>query len=105
MDVTSCSVGEALPPCQDPPRLMITKIVCENFKSYAGVKMLGPFHKVRMYMYVRDMGGASAGPGQLYWQGAADAACSCCDSRARLGAFRGPYLLTGIHLVAKRGKN
>lgn len=28
------------------PRLMITKIVCENFKSYAGVKELGPFHKV-----------------------------------------------------------
>ena len=31
----------------DPePRLMISKIVCENFKSYAGVKELGPFHKV-----------------------------------------------------------
>lgn len=29
------------------PRLMITKIVCENFKSYAGVKELGPFHKVQ----------------------------------------------------------
>ena len=28
-------------------RLMITNIVCENFKSYAGVKNLGPFHKVR----------------------------------------------------------
>lgn len=28
------------------PRLMISKIVCENFKSYAGVKELGPFHKV-----------------------------------------------------------
>ena len=28
-------------------RLMISKIVCENFKSYAGVKELGPFHKVR----------------------------------------------------------
>lgn len=27
-------------------RLMIAKIVCENFKSYAGVKELGPFHKV-----------------------------------------------------------
>ena len=30
----------------DIHRLMITKIVCENFKSYAGVKELGPFHKV-----------------------------------------------------------
>jgi len=28
------------------PRLMITKIVNENFKSYAGVRELGPFHKV-----------------------------------------------------------
>ncbi len=27
-------------------RLMISKIVCENFKSYAGRKELGPFHKV-----------------------------------------------------------
>ncbi|KAL3847105.1 hypothetical protein ACJMK2_018035 [Sinanodonta woodiana] len=27
------------------PRLMITHIVNENFKSYAGVKTLGPFHK------------------------------------------------------------
>lgn len=30
-----------------PPRLMITKIVCKNFKSYAGEKVLGPFHKVK----------------------------------------------------------
>ena len=29
------------------PRLMIPKIVIENFKSYAGVQVLGPFHKVR----------------------------------------------------------
>lgn len=27
-------------------RLMITNIVNENFKSYAGKKELGPFHKV-----------------------------------------------------------
>ncbi len=31
---------------EDPKRLIISKIVCENFKSYAGVKELGPFHKV-----------------------------------------------------------
>ena len=30
----------------EQPRLMISKIVCTNFKSYAGVKELGPFHKV-----------------------------------------------------------
>ena len=28
------------------PRLIITHIVNENFKSYAGKKILGPFHKV-----------------------------------------------------------
>lgn len=28
-----------------PPRLIITKMVLENFKSYAGTKTIGPFHK------------------------------------------------------------
>lgn len=28
------------------PRLIITEIVNENFKSYAGQQILGPFHKV-----------------------------------------------------------
>lgn len=28
------------------PRLIITRIVNENFKSYAGQQILGPFHKV-----------------------------------------------------------
>lgn len=28
------------------PRLIITHIVNDNFKSYAGVQTLGPFHKV-----------------------------------------------------------
>lgn len=32
-------------------RLMITKIVNENFKSYAGTQELGPFHKVRLNRY------------------------------------------------------
>ena len=37
------------------PRLMITKILNENFKSYAGVKELGPFHKVHdiNQLYIR----------------------------------------------------
>lgn len=30
----------------DGPRLIITDIVNENFKSYAGTERLGPFHKV-----------------------------------------------------------
>lgn len=32
------------------PRLIITHIVNENFKSYAGVQTLGPFHKVNKNM-------------------------------------------------------
>ncbi|XP_038051306.1 structural maintenance of chromosomes protein 4-like [Patiria miniata] len=32
-------------PSPDEPRLMISKIVTENFKSYAGKISLGPFHK------------------------------------------------------------
>ena len=37
------------PPTTDgsTARLMITKIVNENFKSYAGIQELGPFHKVK----------------------------------------------------------
>lgn len=31
----------------DGPRLMITHITNENFKSYAGIQELGPFHKVK----------------------------------------------------------
>jgi len=29
-------------------RLVIEKIVMENFKSYAGVREIGPFHKVSL---------------------------------------------------------
>lgn len=29
------------------PRLVIREMVLENFKSYAGVQRVGPFHKVR----------------------------------------------------------
>lgn len=28
-----------------PPRLMIHEVELENFKSYAGIKKIGPFHK------------------------------------------------------------
>lgn len=30
---------------ETPPRPIITKMVLENFKSYAGIKEIGPFHK------------------------------------------------------------
>ena len=35
-------------------RLMITKIVNENFKSYAGTQELGPFHKVNLFLLSWD---------------------------------------------------
>lgn len=31
---------------QTGPRLVVTHITNENFKSYAGIQILGPFHKV-----------------------------------------------------------
>lgn len=34
------------------PRLIITRIVNENFKSYAGQQILGPFHKV-IFLIIR----------------------------------------------------
>lgn len=46
------SLGQGAPasqgrvPQQPPARLMITKMELENFKSYAGEKEIGPFHKV-----------------------------------------------------------
>ena len=29
-------------------RMIISKIVCKNFKSYAGVREIGPLHKVTL---------------------------------------------------------
>lgn len=38
----------AAPPTgQQESRLVISKMVLENFKSYYGVKTIGPMHKVR----------------------------------------------------------
>jgi hypothetical protein len=33
-------------PAAIPKRLIITHMTLENFKSYAGVQHIGPFHKV-----------------------------------------------------------
>ena len=43
---TSSRGSVSKPPAPDEPRLMISKIVTDNFKSYAGKISLGPFHKV-----------------------------------------------------------
>lgn len=32
-----------------PSRLIISEMVLENFKSYAGEQRVGPFHKVRLF--------------------------------------------------------
>ena len=53
--IVSCRMASIAPSSEDADRtvvldsdrrLMITKIVNENFKSYAGKQELGPFHKV-----------------------------------------------------------
>jgi len=38
----------------DGPRLMITHIDNENFKSYAGKTTLGPFHKVTIFLILLE---------------------------------------------------
>lgn len=38
-------VVENVPLSKGPSRLIITKMILENFKSYGGVKEIGPFHK------------------------------------------------------------
>ena len=41
MTDADATMGDAQP----ASRLMITKMVLENFKSYGGVREIGPFHK------------------------------------------------------------
>lgn len=51
MDASVAQDAVDSPAAEAEPRLLIIKIVCENFKSYAGVKELGPFHKVQNYLW------------------------------------------------------
>ena len=37
-------------------RLVITHMELENFKSYAGVQRIGPFHKVCLFFARRPLG-------------------------------------------------
>lgn len=37
---------------ENGPRLVIYKIVNENFKSYAGIQAMGPFHKVNFLLFL-----------------------------------------------------
>lgn len=39
--------GASAPDAAPGRRLMIREMVLENFKSYAGVQRVGPFHKAR----------------------------------------------------------
>ncbi|XP_071494646.1 structural maintenance of chromosomes protein 4-like [Diadema antillarum] len=45
MEASESLPQEPSPATASQPRLMITQIVTENFKSYAGKVVLGPFHK------------------------------------------------------------
>lgn len=42
------NVNMAAAPPKPTQRLIIKKMVLENFKSYAGTVEIGPFHKVRL---------------------------------------------------------
>lgn len=42
---SSASAADAAAAPASRPRLMILKMIIENFKSYGGVKEIGPFHK------------------------------------------------------------
>src|SRR5690606_14625491 len=51
--MAAIAASQVKPRSQKPtgpvPRLMITHMELENFKSYAGKISIGPFHKVRRY--------------------------------------------------------
>jgi hypothetical protein len=42
------SAGQNAAPVRPSTRLIIKEMVLENFKSYAGTQLIGPFHKVRL---------------------------------------------------------
>jgi structural maintenance of chromosome 4 len=37
------------------PRLIMKKMVLNNFKSYAGRQVIGPFHKVKTMIYIKKL--------------------------------------------------
>ena len=88
--------GEAATPSRK--RLVIKEMVLENFKSYAGVQRIGPFHKARTSPVVVPPTTARPRPrspahatGQylLQWRcPPAEAALGCCRAASKaLGAF------------------
>ena len=56
-DASSSAAGGA-----PKPRLIIRQLVTENFKSYAGVQVIGPFHTVRIPPCSGPIPGTSCGP-------------------------------------------
>lgn len=49
-DMTKCAAYEQTKTTVNNPRLIIKKIVLKDFKSYAGIVSIGPFHKVRWFI-------------------------------------------------------
>lgn len=43
--------SESSPKTSRAPRLFIKEMVMRNFKSYAGEQRVGPFHKVRAFVF------------------------------------------------------
>ena len=53
MDMTDMMASGVMDESQQRPRLVIHQIVMENFKSYAGRQVIGPFHKVQCFLSKR----------------------------------------------------
>ena len=64
MTAADATMGDA-PPAS---RLMITKMVLENFKSYGGVREIGPFHK----RFSSVVGANLCGNTSRRWRGASE---------------------------------
>lgn len=52
MDAHSENVALAAAPPKPTQRLIIKKMMLENFKSYAGEVEIGPFHKVHIWIHM-----------------------------------------------------
>jgi structural maintenance of chromosome 4 len=44
VQISLCEMASAVAVASPTKRLIITRMVLENFKSYAGVQNIGPFH-------------------------------------------------------------
>ena len=68
MTDADATMGDAQP----SSRLMITKMVLENFKSYGGVREIGPFHKRFSSVVGANLCGNQPEKTSRRWRGASE---------------------------------